>query len=132
MKALSAVKKDVEASEVWYNISHIGIALGDVLMSFQALKICVSLNPKHSEALNNLGVLEMRNEQLEKARGDFVQAVALNDQQHESLYNTALLHWQLGEVSDASKMCEKSLEVYPDHWESLELKKEIKKKLMTS
>lgn len=130
MKALGTAKKDAEASEVWYNVSHIGIALGDVLMSYQALKICVSLNPKHAEALNNLGVLEMRNERLEKARGDFVQAVSLNDQQHESLYNSALLHWQLGEVSDASKMCERALEVYPDHWESLELKKEIKKKLM--
>ena len=63
---------------------------------------------------------------------DFTQAVSLNDQQHESLYNSALLHWQLGEVQDAAKMCHRSLDVYPDHWESLELKKEIKKKLMTS
>lgn len=132
MKALAATKKDAEAAEIWYNVSHIGIALGDVLMSYQALKVCVSLNPKHAEALNNLGVLEMRNEQLEKARGDFTQAVSLNEQQHESLYNSALLHWQLGEVQDAARMCDRSLDVYPDHWESLELKKEIKKKLMTS
>lgn len=131
-KALGVARNDVEASEVWYNISHVAISLGDVLMAFQALKVCVSLNPKHSEALNNLGVLEMREERLEQARGDFTQAVALDEQLHEALYNSALLHWRLGEVSEAAKQCDRALEVYPDHWESLELKKEIHNKLTSS
>jgi tetratricopeptide repeat protein 8 len=131
-KALGAARNDGEASEVWYNISHAAVSLGDILMAYQALKVCISLNPKHSEALNNLGVLEMREERLEQARGDFTQAVALDESLHEAFYNSALLHWRLGEISDASKMCAKALDLYPDHWESLELRKEIQAKLTSA
>jgi tetratricopeptide repeat protein 8 len=131
-RALTAARNDVEASEVWYNVAHVAVSLGDIGTAYQALKVAVSLNPKHAEALNNLGVLAMRAERLEQARGEFAQATSVSDRLHEALYNAALLHWQLGEVQDAARMCDRSLDVYPDHWESLELKREITKRLMAA
>jgi tetratricopeptide repeat protein 8 len=48
---------DEEMADTWYNIGHIGIALGDLGMAYQAFKIVISIDPSHGEALNNIAVL---------------------------------------------------------------------------
>ena len=59
-RALGIADSDETRSEVWYNIGHIGIGIGDLGLAYQANKIAVSHNANHAEAFNNLGVLELR------------------------------------------------------------------------
>ena len=54
------VADDPTSAEIWYNISHVSIGLGDLSLAYQALKISISFNPDHFEAFNNLGVLSSR------------------------------------------------------------------------
>jgi tetratricopeptide repeat protein 8 len=51
---------DEETAEVWYNIGHVAVALGDHGLAYQSFKVAAAVNPLHAEALNNLAVLEMR------------------------------------------------------------------------
>lgn len=51
------LSSDEEMADTWYNIGHIGIALGDLGMAYQAFKIVISIDPAHGEALNNIAVL---------------------------------------------------------------------------
>ncbi len=60
-----AISDDTNASDVWYNIGHVGIGIGDLGLAYQSFKIAVSLNPNHAEAFNNLGVLELRRGNIE-------------------------------------------------------------------
>jgi tetratricopeptide repeat protein 8 len=54
-KAL-AIAEDDTIGDIWYNIAHVAIGIGDLSLAFQALKICIASDPQHAEALNNLGV----------------------------------------------------------------------------
>jgi len=54
-----AIADDSNASDIWFNIGHIGIGIGDLGLAYQAFKIAVSINPEHAESYNNLGVLEL-------------------------------------------------------------------------
>jgi lipoprotein NlpI len=47
-------------ADVWYNLGHIAIGVGDLGLGYQAFKIAVSVDPQHAESYNNLGVLELR------------------------------------------------------------------------
>lgn len=51
---------DTNLADIWYNIGHVAIGIGDLGLSYQAFKIAVSSNPSHAESFNNLGVLELR------------------------------------------------------------------------
>ncbi|XP_050505068.1 tetratricopeptide repeat protein 8 [Diabrotica virgifera virgifera] len=44
-------------AEVWYNLSHVAIAAGDVQLAVQCLNLCLSSNSTHAPAFNNLAVL---------------------------------------------------------------------------
>ena len=52
---------EITKAEIWYNISHVYINLGDLGMAYKCLKIVLSYDPSHAEAYNNLGILEIRN-----------------------------------------------------------------------
>lgn len=58
-------------SEVWYNIGHVAIGIGDVGLAYQAFRVAVNVDSSHAESFNNLGVLEMRKGNLEAARNNF-------------------------------------------------------------
>ena len=47
-------------AEVWYNVGHIGLALGDTSLAYQCFRLALSANNNHAEAFNNLAVLELR------------------------------------------------------------------------
>lgn len=59
-RALGIADSDEVRAEVWYNIGHIGIGIGDLGLAYQSFKISVSHNANHAESFNNLGVLELR------------------------------------------------------------------------
>ena len=49
--------EDEAMADVWYNLSHIAIGLGDVSLCYHCLKLAVCCDPTHAEAYNNLGTL---------------------------------------------------------------------------
>lgn len=59
------------AADVWYNISHAGIALGELAFAEKALWIAVRLDETHGEAWNNLAVLAIESGvlEMEKKKG---------------------------------------------------------------
>jgi len=65
------VSDDEATADLWYNIGHIGIGIGDLGLAYQAFKIAVSNNPNHAESFNNLGVLELRKGNIEQAKQNF-------------------------------------------------------------
>lgn len=68
---------DTNTADIWYNIGHIAIGIGDLGLAYQAFKIAVSSNPSHAESFNNLGVLELRKGNLEQAKANFQNSAQL-------------------------------------------------------
>jgi tetratricopeptide repeat protein 8 len=76
-----------EASDVWYNIGHVGVSLGDLGLAYQAWKVCVTVKPSHTEALNNIGVLEIRRQKLDVAKANIISSKSMGEHLYEPFYN---------------------------------------------
>jgi tetratricopeptide repeat protein 8 len=125
-------------SDVWYNIGHLGVALGDHGLAYQAFKVAVSVNPAHAEALNNLAVLELRRcanisdpqrqrQALDQAKSFLYSATESGPHLFEPAYNRALTAYQkTGDFSECHEYVKKATTLYPDHAESKELSAELK------
>ena len=124
------VAKDEEASEIWYNISHVATYIGDLSLAYQALKISLAFNGENIEALNNIGVLEKKKDKLELAKNNFLKACNNNNYVFEPYYNYASLRYQQGVIEDALKYAKKSIEINPEHFESREIVEMIEKEMM--
>lgn len=121
-----ALAGDDNMADVWYNIGHIGIGIGDLGLAYQAFRVAVSVDGMHPEAFNNLGVLEMRKGNIEAARSNFITAARLADYLFEPLYNGALLSYKLGDLQDSYNLVKKALTNYPDHADGQELLRTLK------
>lgn len=128
---------DDDMSDVWYNIGHLGVSLGDHGLAYQAFKVAVSVNPAHAEALNNLAVLELRRynnitdpqrqtQALEQAKSFLVSATEHGPHLFEPSYNRALTAFsKQGDFAEAKEYVKKALKVYPAHRESHDLDKKL-------
>ncbi|KAM3134238.1 hypothetical protein pb186bvf_013658 [Paramecium bursaria] len=92
---------DSTKSDIWYNLSHIFINLGDLGTATQCLKLCLCLNPQHAEAYNNIGVLHSKNGLFDKAKAQFQIANDKNSHLYEPVFNKAYLLYQQQEYSQA-------------------------------
>ncbi len=131
-RALS-LSSDDDMSDVWYNIGHLGIAMGDHGLAYQAFKVAVSVQPSHAEALNNLAVLEIRRysnisestrqlQALEQAKSFLSSATDNGPHLFEPAYNRALTaFYKQGDFAEAKEYVKRALDVYPKHRESQEL-----------
>lgn len=122
-RALS-MSDDTNVSDIWYNIGHIAIGIGDLGLAYQAFKIAVSSNPDHAESFNNLGVLELRKGNVEQAKSNFQSSHTLAEF-FEPCYNLSLLLWKKGDFQESFKMIQIALQIFPDHVDSKELKKNL-------
>jgi tetratricopeptide repeat protein 8 len=86
-RALSSAS-DEEMGDVWYNIGHIGISLGDLGLAYQAFKVAVSIDPSHGEALNNIAVLEMRRQKFDVAKSCLSTSCDVSPHVFEPFYNS--------------------------------------------
>mmetsp|Transcript_19896 Transcript_19896/g.28602 ORF Transcript_19896/g.28602 Transcript_19896/m.28602 type:complete len:502 (-) Transcript_19896:249-1754(-) len=125
-RALSMASDDC-MPDIWYNIGHIGVALGDLGMAYQAFKVTVSIDPSHGEAHNNIAVLEMRRQKTDLAKSCIGTAIEVGPHLFEPLYNSALFAFRSGEFQEAFNLVTKALSVYPNHSESKELKENLEK-----
>jgi tetratricopeptide repeat protein 8 len=90
-RALS-LASDEEMADIWYNIGHIGISLGDLGLAYQAFKVAVSIDPSHGEALNNIAVLEMRRQKFDVAKSCLSTSCEVSPHVFEPFYNSGRLY----------------------------------------
>ncbi len=109
--------------DVWYNISHVALSLGEMGLARHALHCCLAFDPMHHGALNNLGVLEMRAGNVEAARLHY--AAGMDGDGHEPELNQALLAYKLGNVEAAYRLVQGVLDGCPDEQQALQLKLKI-------
>ncbi|KAG2378736.1 hypothetical protein C9374_007884 [Naegleria lovaniensis] len=122
---------DTNEADVWYNIGQVAIGIGDVGLAYQCFKIATSIDNEHSESFNNLGVLELRMGNSEESKNYFAQAMALAPNQHEPIFNNALLAFKKGNHQLAHELTLKVLkDIYPEHADSIELKKKLEAKYL--
>lgn len=117
---------DENASDLWFNISHVALGIGDVGLAYQALKIAVQYNKESFESLNNLGILENRKGNINEAKSNFSLACKSTDFSFEPYFNLSLIRFKQGDYEEAHKFVMKSLEIFPNHVEGGELLMKIK------
>jgi len=117
---------DSTMSDIWYNIGHVAVGVGDLGLAYQCFKVVISIDPTHAEALNNIGVLEVRKGNSNDAAADFATARKGDDKVFEPCYNGALLAYKKGNFAASFELTSKSLEIYPDHEDSKQLMKNLK------
>lgn len=125
-KALALATDDTMA-DVWYNIGHVGVALGDLGLAYQAFKVAASIDPSHGEAINNIAVLEMRRQKLDVARACLSISHDSGAHLFEPRFNLALMHYKQGDFQQAHKYAQEALTIYPKHVDSMELMKNLSK-----
>ena len=124
-RALS-LASDEDMADVWYNIGHVAVGIGDLGLAYQAFRVAVSVDSAHAEAYNNLGVLEMRKGNVEAARSNFITSARLADFLFEPLFNGALLSYKLGDFQDSYTLVRKALANFADHADGQELLKTLR------
>lgn len=97
------------------------LGLGDKNLGYQCLKVAVSLNSSHAEALNNLGVLEFQKGNADAALAAYRAAQDNSPGMHEAKYNGALAAFKAGELESAHKQVHEALDSFPEHSQSQEL-----------
>ena len=127
--SLSLATNDEERSDVWYNISHIAINAGDLNLAQQALLIATSFSSNNGEAFNNLGLLELKKKNIQKALAAFRSATEANPEMHEPWFNIALLYQRIGQLQEAYLAAEQAVRLYPTFTEAVDLMNSISSQL---
>jgi tetratricopeptide repeat protein 8 len=85
------------------------------------------VDSNHAESFNNLGILELRKGNVDQARSNFQTALKLAPHMFEPFFNGALVAFKLGDCQESFDMAMKALEAFPDHTDSKELIRQLKK-----
>lgn len=126
------IASDEELADVWYNIGHIGISLGDLGLAYQAFKVAISVDPTHGEALNNISILEIRRQKIETAKAGFASATSNCNFLFEPMFNAGLMAYRTGDFQEAYVNVNKSLKLFPHHGDSKELQEVLHKMFMST
>ena len=121
---------DITSSDIWYNISQVGIYVGDLGLARQALKIALSFNDKNIEAMNNMAVLDLRDGKNEQGKNLLENACKINEFLYEPLFNLTVIKYNQGDNEEAFKYANLCLEKAPDNFEAKELLAKVKNQLI--
>ncbi|KAL5008127.1 hypothetical protein ScPMuIL_013708 [Solemya velum] len=124
-RALSLADEQT-ASEIWYNISHVALGIGDMNLAYQCYRLTLANNNDHAEAYNNLGVLELRKGNADMARAFFQAAFILSPHLYEPHYNWGALADQVGDLQSSYNSVKRAVEAFPKHTDSNDLLKQLK------
>uniref|UniRef100_H3AU47 Tetratricopeptide repeat domain 8 n=1 Tax=Latimeria chalumnae TaxID=7897 RepID=H3AU47_LATCH len=128
-RALSLATNDEEVADVWYNLGHVAVGIGDLNLAYQCLKLCLANNNNHAEAYNNLAVLEMRKGHTEQY------SIALHTQIHTHIYKIYFLfiyyYSQVGDLQSSYIAAQKAKAAFPDHVDTCHLIKQLKQHFAT-
>ncbi|KAL0220896.1 hypothetical protein RCL1_000750 [Eukaryota sp. TZLM3-RCL] len=125
LRALTPDCSDELASDVWYNVSHIALGVGDVRLAHQALRLSVTLNSFNIEALTNLAYIELREKKYEEALSTLRHACSTSPTIFEPYYALALVSTQLGDFQTALVNVNKAVELAPDNFDVIQLKEQL-------
>lgn len=114
-RAVQQADDDEALADIWYNVSHIGISLGDIRFAVQCLKLAVTCNPAHAEAFCNLGALEHRQGHPTQARAHYASAIKHGEQLYEPHYNLAILAEKDGDVGGCFQAVTAATQLFPEH-----------------
>ncbi|XP_011498826.1 PREDICTED: tetratricopeptide repeat protein 8 [Ceratosolen solmsi marchali] len=114
-------------ADVWYNISHVAICLGDLIMASDCLRLAIDADNRHAPSYNNLGVLEMKNGNIVNARIYFHTAASIANYLYEPHFNSSYLAYKNGDLQTSYNSIQKALNAYPAHRDSQEIFKKLQK-----
>ncbi|XP_062350731.1 tetratricopeptide repeat protein 8 isoform X5 [Cinclus cinclus] len=97
-RALFLAENEEETADVWYNLGHVAVGIGDLNLAYQCFKLTLVNNNDYAEAYNNLAVLEMRKGHTE----------------------------QVGDLQRSYTAAQKSEEAFPGHVDTQQLLKQLK------
>ncbi|EDV29838.1 Tetratricopeptide repeat protein 8 [Trichoplax sp. H2] len=117
---------DEEMDDVWYNLGHVALGIGDMTVAYQCFKLSLTSNNNHAESYNNLGVLELRKANNEQARAFFQSAASLGSHMYEPHYNFSVLAEKSGDLHSSYVSVNKALTSFTDHIESRNLLSQLK------
>ncbi|CAL4126613.1 unnamed protein product, partial [Meganyctiphanes norvegica] len=123
-RALS-LATDESVADVWYNLGHIALGIGDINLGYQCFRLALVSNNDHGESYNNLGVLEYRRGNPDTAKAFFMTAASLAPHCYQPHYNYARLAHQMGDLQTSYIIVQKALAVFPSHVDSKELLKNL-------
>ncbi|KAG5448517.1 Tetratricopeptide repeat protein 8, variant 2 [Clonorchis sinensis] len=113
------------AAEIFYNVAHIGIRLGDLNLSYQCLRISLAYDSRHAEAYNNLGVVEQYRGRMDMAKVFYETSCDLDEELFEPRHNMALLHDQMSEFYAAYNYAVQALSLLPNNENLLQLQSKL-------
>ena len=90
-RALSLASNDMQRADIWYNLGHVALGVGDSSLAYQCFRLCLAHNNDSAEAYNNLGVLEMAHSRHDLARSFFQASQSLGPFMFESYFNNGFL-----------------------------------------
>ncbi|CAH8830965.1 unnamed protein product [Trichobilharzia szidati] len=110
-----ALSDETNISDVYYNLSHVAINIGDLQMAKQCLHIAIVNDNHHSEAYNNLGVLEHKLGNINMAKELYRTSCQLTPDLFEPHHNLTFLTEALGEMHTTFELAKTSLRLFPNH-----------------
>ncbi|XP_030069627.1 tetratricopeptide repeat protein 8 isoform X2 [Microcaecilia unicolor] len=125
-RALSLAENDEETADVWYNLGHVAMGIGDVNLAYQCFKLTLANNNDYAEAYNNLAVLEMHKNNIEQARALLQTASSLAPHMYEPHYNFAALSNKVGDLQSSYIAAKKSEAAFPSHADTRQLIQQLK------
>ncbi|XP_010009385.1 PREDICTED: tetratricopeptide repeat protein 8 [Nestor notabilis] len=125
-RALFLAENEEEAADVWYNLGHVAVGIGDLNLAYQCFKLTLVNSNDYAEAYNNLAVLEMRKGHIEQARALLQTASSLAPHMYEPHFNFAILSEKVGDLQRSYTAAQKSEEAFPGHVDTQQLIKQLK------
>lgn len=90
-RALSLANTDQQLADIWYNLGHVAVGIGDSSLAYQCFRLCLVYNNDSAQAYNNLGILEMAHSRNDLARSFFQASQSLNSMMFEPHFNNGYL-----------------------------------------
>ncbi|KAB5562117.1 hypothetical protein PHYPO_G00014320 [Pangasianodon hypophthalmus] len=125
-RALALVSSDEEQADVWYNIGHVAVGIGDLTLAYQCFKLALAFNNDHAEAYNNLAVLELRKGHIEQAKAFLQTAASLAPHMYEPHFNFAVLSDKVGDLQSSYISAQKSEDAFPEHVDTQQILKTLR------
>uniref|UniRef100_A0A3P9NXR1 Tetratricopeptide repeat domain 8 n=1 Tax=Poecilia reticulata TaxID=8081 RepID=A0A3P9NXR1_POERE len=125
-RALSLVASDEEQADVWYNIGHVAVGIGDLTLAYQCFKLTLAFNNDHAEAYNNLAVLELRKGHIEQSKAFLQTAALLAPHMYEPNFNLSILCEKIGDLQSSYIAAQKSEDAFPEHIDTQQLLKQLR------
>uniref|UniRef100_A0A3Q0RJB7 Tetratricopeptide repeat domain 8 n=1 Tax=Amphilophus citrinellus TaxID=61819 RepID=A0A3Q0RJB7_AMPCI len=125
-RALALVANDEEQADVWYNIGHVAVGIGDLTLAYQCFKLTLAFNNDHAEAYNNLAVLELRKGHVEQSKAFLQTAASLAPHMYEPHFNLSILSEKIGDLQSSYSAAQKSEDAFPEHVDTQQLLRQLR------